>query len=395
MFVVTRSKTKKLPSIISEMSWSGKDVRQHDDQVNGDDRLCFMDTMLTLVGNRLDERLFGIRGLGSVCNHMMRLLITLSAIAYLTIVVESVEEDGGFTALTVMETINMVTGVAVMLLMTRRRRRMRKWLTRLQNCELLGDLRGYSLLNQNHLLLSVNVLFVCFKLVIQLILCLDAEYEGWELVLMLSLHLFLSLNQFDVTYPIVYRICVKMMTEQRVHHLKQVTHKLNETGVLDVLRVMQERDQLHSLKQEFEAIFNPIPFILFSMLFVTIPGEVAGHGVFNDPWSDRATTILTISFIVHHAILMLMVWTVVQAASDCQDESSDALALLIRSLDRSSITVTGRRVSVDALRRQLLWEQELALTGYKLFDVHRSVLLPFISSIISFSVLLVQLTSSS
>ena len=108
-------------------------------------------------------------------------------------------------------------------------------------------------------------------------------------------------------------------------------------------------------------------------------------------WSVR----YGIYFVSIHSFVLMVAWITVLTVSRCTDSVTQAINRLIRLLQDLMTesndwqTVTSARVLVQQLEE----DKSFCYTGWRLFVVNRSLILSFLSSIVTFSVLLIQVAS--
>ena len=205
----------------------------------------------------------------------------------------------------------------------------------------------------------------------------------------LTIELPLCLNQFFVVYPSFYLCLLQLLTDYEVSQLRlmmKVDMSLDSgTGMK---AMMSRRERVKEMKQEFESLLNFIPFTLFALPFSTIPGMVSGVT------QERGLLSMYsgLSYAATHTWIFLFIVLIVIRVSKARRETTHASAQVISLLQQR---FTGRlhETGFQSLIEELRIDQEFSFTGCSLFDIATRLIPPFCSSLVTMSVLLIQLSA--
>lgn len=135
-------------------------------------------------------------------------------------------------------------------------------------------------------------LFVASVIVIQVYLMFAAmqAYEtDYSQVILSTIQIIpLQMNQQScLLYPLFYIILLQVLTDRDFRCLDRLTQELVHKR-FDVEEIMNQRKKIIFLREKFEDSLNYIPFLTFSILYVTIPGvvsSIANHCLLDLPRS--------------------------------------------------------------------------------------------------------------
>jgi hypothetical protein len=153
-------------------------------------------------------------------------------------------------------------------------------------------------------------------------------------------------------------------------------------------------DQLKILKatrDKFERLFNIIPFIVLAIAFITIPSTLAN--IARKAKSAEFSTLRNVYYICQNSANCFVILLLVYYASKSREKASNAVEQMIEVIHKrniNSLYTNGSQAVIDALKSYA----DFSFTGWYLFKMNRSLILTFLSAIISFSVLIIQLGSS-
>ena len=173
---------------------------------------------------------------------------------------------------------------------------------------------------------------------------MSAAVEGYALLQGVIFMLPSAMNQFFVIYPIYYIVVLKILTKYEHRHLQRLTQSVqNDVG--DINRLLDERAVVRSMKQEFEKLFNFIPFFTFGLLFISIPSTILS--VFEDADDRKAYLIQKLVFFpsIHIAIFIALFCSVL-SVSRAKDSVSEAISGLVRVIQRRNM---GRLQKTDRI----------------------------------------------
>lgn len=337
--------------------------------------------MLTLGGNRFNIKLFGFRKLGQISNWIIRLSVTISTvimIVFVSFVTISLRQVDAFT-LSTMTTVTL--GQGAMVLFAVKRSRIKRLLRIVSNDEVtLRKLRRDSLFALLYILFYAMYLFISGYL----------NMEGIEIVTsifpILLMYLPLIINQYSIIYPLLYLVTFELLAAHELSHLQQF--RLLIISNTNVMRIILLRRTINNLKAEFECLLNIVPSILLGIMFVTIP-----CGILIIKSDNSAKLSQWIDHVLFHIPALFLIYQMVQTITRCKEKITGTISELILLL-QEKIAKGERSHRNQLLIDELKYNQDFEFTGWFLFRIDRKIILSFVSSIITFSVLVIQLLDS-
>ena len=343
----------------------------------------WLDVLLTMSGNRLSKSMLGIKNMGTVSNWIIRTAIVASYIiktAYLLMrrnipLVEIFKHLVYFTA-----------ELIIVFVIAKRRTRIITFikssacsptsLTRI--C--ISSLIYLAVISLLHLVLEFAYLMRRRNMTVI------------RLLVLLGNMVHFICNYF-ICYPLFYIISLKMFSSYELRQTSAIRRQILACNVHPV-KLMKDMKQLSIMRNEFEQLFNIIPFILLSILFVDIPAALLD--INNDKRNtDRIYLIIYICYyIVDTGLYFMLALFLVHNVSRSAERTYEAASELIEIIqDKNLIHLysNGWQSVIDSLKLY----QNFSFTGSKLFRIDHNLVLTFVSAIITFSVLLIQLQTSS
>ena len=349
-------------------------------------RLSLLDSLLTLSGNRLSSRCFGRRRWGDLLNYVMRFLITLATGEQLRLITLKVMSQRYLPPSLLSSLAFIVTGLFNTCLFAFRRQDIKSLISRLQ---VDSDSRQTS---------TTRRLFACACAVVLLELTIDfttiaaGSSNTAAAIRSAAVAIVAESNMFFVYYPILYVVVLQLLTRREVQRLESM-----ERGILQEQatpwKLMQEVQMLANARRDFDRLFNVVPFILLALPFLTLPTFVASFS----GRSGGASTISqvydffgAVSFILPHTAIALSLLLLVRrsaAACDARDEQISRVVACIHERKLTRLYTEGWQPLVHQMQQL----QRLQLTVGGMFPLEKSIILSFLSSLISISVLVIQL----
>lgn len=343
----------------------------------------YIDVILSLSGNRLSNKLFGFRRLGTICNYCVRLLVVSATIFFIS---WSMAHATKRRVLRVIEEhVSMISGLMVLILWSTRKTRI-KALIKCLSCH--GADGQEKCLSMWFLVLKIAIMAIDHP---QTLVRLAYAYKiNLINILTCVFSIVLSTNNYLINYPLAYLFFMRILTSCQVREMRGLRNMISNRGSF---RLIAELKRMSAVREEFERLLNFIPFILFAVLFVSIP-----DAVINIVRHADASTIYSIVALCQVAMsqlsIILVVFIVAYFACKSKEEMDVAAAEVIDALqDRHYKDV--ETIAYQSLIRALEKYQNFSFTGWTLFSIDRQLILTFLSSVVSFSVLLIQLQSSS
>ena len=233
--------------------------------------------------------------------------------------------------------------------------------------------------------------FCCFCLVIvtqETLACFAVQTvfrDHWATLRAAIQMLPTQMHQFSIAYPTLYIVVLRLVADADVAQLETMMHRCSSTRAR---KLLTERFKTVALWQEFEQLFNIVPFMVMAILYHTIPGFIVG--LIRDA-QMKAThfPFLLAAYTIFHVVILTHVLLLVFSVTRAQNAVSQASERLIRQLQQQSCSSIEEASARHSLEQELRHPQ--SLTGWHMFTIDPSLLLSFAASVISFSVLLIQL----
>ena len=344
--------------------------------------LPYLDALLTISGNRLNDKLFGFKYTGIVLNWIVRVAITV-------IYVQEVIDTARFNSINatlsdLQELLLNSTGVLILLLFAYRRARIKHLLRHMTCQESSRSVRCFTLFS---LLLAIGLLMlqITSDFVEAAVLHRRHLYEHvWGILKKTLMSSPTELNAYIFFYPFFYITVLKIFSYHELRQLQQLNQNLT---IIIPFKVMKNIKALSQMRSELEHLFNVVPFFLFGVFFFIIPEAIISIARYDAKFDDSRSIFLTIhiSYLIVVAILLL------RQVCNSRDRVRDMVTQLIEIIHQTHATRLNTNDYL-ALTDALKSYADFSFTGWYLFRIDRSLVLTFVSSIITFSVLLIQLT---
>lgn len=346
--------------------------------------LDYLNALMTMSGNRFSRKLFGVHHLGDLLNWIMRIMITASTI-YTIFGAHQFTHEATIIG-SIQDLCSVTASLSIIFVVAIRRKRI-KLLVR----QLLMHGLPESLERTSRYYLIVSVILIIAKTVIQP-LSMFGRITLPEAVLIVLTELPANLHQFMVRYSMCYIIMIKLLSHSELLTLHKLRLDLNHSG-MNLVKHIRIIRSLSVVREEFESLFSAIPFILFATCFMKIPAAVVD--VKCNGTNEGTMTLLTfiayyiVDDVVAYGFIMYLVYVVCRVNDDVR-RSIKQLIDLIRDKHFLHMYTNGAQIMIESLKEY----QEFSFTGAHLFQINSDLILAFLSSIITFSVLMIQLDTN-
>ena len=231
--------------------------------------------------------------------------------------------------------------------------------------------------------------YMIYKLVLHYLLMQSYRMGNLLTTFFFLVSIPIILNQYMAFYPLLYLTCIQLLTAYEVEHIQKIKILIN-SGMRDVMSILRQRNGITSLKREFESLLSIVPFAMLGNMFITIPG-----GILSITSSTKPQNISDwLEYALFHGLVLFLIYQLVLTVSRLQEKVRDTTSELILCIQEKSIKDPQTR-GYQSLIDGLIMDQQFVFTGWYLFPINRTIILSFVSSIITFSVLLIQLASNS
>ena len=346
------------------------------------EQLWLLDASLTLAGNRLSSRLFGIQGLGDKWNWISRLVITASLW-----VTAWMDAEASLSSRAVLDILSkgMIQIVLISFAVHRRSiQQMMQELISASTTEILTRVRCVTAI-----LVAAHLVYMTAGAVMWGYSFCFTHSDLRSTLIRLAVNLPSLAPSVILLFPAYYAV-VLWMISKRDQRLLQDAARDAASGRLDARRRLKECKWMQRTIQLFDDCFNVVPLVVLGFVFISVPGVViqARRDAADDsPVASYNKAVFVVFHVIVFADLLLLTIGVARFKGrvvEAVDELVDCLQEL-RHSDSAS----------QALEREVRRLQEQRLTGGYLFTLQPSLLLSFAGAVISYTVLVLQLHDSS
>ena len=346
-------------------------------------RLGPLDCLLTLSGNRLSSRCFGHRRWGDYLNLVTRVVLILATGEQLRRISLKIMRHKNLPPLQLSVLAFVVAGLGNTCLFAFRRQDIKSLILRL-----LVNVEW----RPTRWPLACACVALSVTLAIDVTVAVTGSSNAADLVISAAAMCLSDSNMFFVYHPILYVAVLQLFTRYEIQRLERMAQ-----GILQEQSTpwkwMQEVQLLAHTRRRFDRLFNVVPFILLALPFLTLPTFVASLSRRSSgaSASDKVNGVFeALSFALPHAAIatsILFLVRSVEAAGDVRDEQISRVIACIHERKLTRLYTEGWQPLVHQLQQL----QRMQLTVGGMFPLEKSVILSFLSSLISISVLVVQL----
>lgn len=194
---------------------------------------------------------------------------------------------------------------------------------------------------------------------------------------------FASFGDWILPGLVLYVIVIEAIKDKDVFYLQQVRVSRSPNKYQALIVVLQETQEL---VDEVNSTLAFIPLICYGFIFVTVPGTLSQLQKRDSLYKDTTFWLRTEGGLVLGVSTFLLLAAYV--VGDRKARMAAARNVLIKDITLSAILTNDKMVTIDCLRQN----------NYRFmavfFEVKSSLVLSFIGSIISFTVLFLQLEST-
>ena len=346
--------------------------------------LAFLDAMLASSGNRLNQKIMGYKYGGIILNWVVRFMIivfTIYRILFLLMI----------PTLSVMFKLQVTAyytaSLIIVILCANRRSRVMVFLDDLMTD---GDSKHIRRTSIWSFILVLSVFGYAFIMgLIREVYFDDGDVQHKVRAFFTPIPVIM--NDFTIIYPLYYVIVFQILSRHQVESLKGMRQDL-KANTLNLIKQMNVLKQLANVRSEFEQLFNIIPFIVFGVLFITIQAEI--HIIkYNSSGTVAYVTFTSVTYLIETTIEIAVTFFLVLRVCKAKEKINQLITDMIDIMQQRSVTqsyMNGCQLMIDSLKSY----QDFHFTGWKLFSIDRYLILAFISSIISYSVLWIQLDTN-
>lgn len=347
-------------------------------------RIPLFDVILTLGGNRLDPQLFKSRRAAAVVQVIVRFVLVSSAVIFLC---NDLQKGQTYSLDFLNRRVLESCCVLHMMLFAKRRQRIRLWLTHVTDQQSMICLKAYSIK-----LFVFYASFIGYQLLIESVFLFSVSSVTVADFRDFAISIPFMLNNYMIVYPLFYLLMIKILTRFQVKRLQAIAVQTKKAQLVDFRKMLNQLRVITDAHQEFERLFNVIPFSLMATMFSLIPSAVSFIEHSARQHDSARVSLGVIHLATGNVFLISMICSLIYAACHSKRETAKASRqandALVQTVAASTPTTAQLQVMDDLKRIEFL-----PLTGLGLFNVTPSLILTFFSSLITFSVLICQLAS--
>ena len=332
------------------------------------DQLALFDVLLTLGGVRLNKKLNGSKQLADAVSWFMRVYIIIS---YSYLLYQRSHKRLSFNS--VQKDAYLATSFIHMILFAVRRRRLKRLLSQICCSETSKRVHGYS---------WSCIVFAVLITILQMTATILRHPFSDNPMLFIALVFIAILGTFYsflILYPLYYVLVLRIMKYYEYNKLTQCM-----TDIANEDELLKQIDSMIIVRQEFESLFNIVPFAVSANLFTLVP--LAAINMAN-------TRLRIFSLIFSNFLVLSMILLMVHQINRLQSSSGRLCNQLLRLLQMSN-KKSASTMGQLAIMQALYDLKNSKFTGLRLFAIDDSFLLTLASSLITFSVLTCQLVTS-
>jgi hypothetical protein len=191
-----------------------------------------------------------------------------------------------------------------------------------------------------------------------------------------------SINNWFVTGICIYVFYVKLVRFMEENYFTELEAKLDDQIGKNNHKLIMERRQLTLRGEELIQTFSFLPLLFFSYLFIAsscLLIEIIGR---DEPPLNKFIRMLPLIYKI------IAIFYMISACDNCTNETADDTDRLILKIMNTDESIADREFLVRELERNA----ERNFTAWKMFSIDRNLMLAFSNSLISFTVLVIQLT---
>ena len=226
---------------------------------------------------------------------------------------------------------------------------------------------------------TVNIVSVSWK-------AFKTYSDSWSIAVSIAAPIPLYFTAFIIDFTFFYVIVLTMMREREQ---KTLTDMLKDRKKVTIM-ICQLDDMMHD-RQEFEELFNEIPFMTIAHLFAEVPTAViniTGARVSEGEKFNFA------AFLMANVVNVVANAWIVSNVTRLQLQSHVLLTNIRRKLLQEQADRIDSLTDMLALNESLQSHLQFRFTGWGFFSINRSLLLDVLSPLITFSVLICQIFAS-
>ena len=307
------------------------------------------DVLLTVTGIRLNSRLSGSRGLANRVSWMIRLVITASSIqAVVRLSMHLLIFPKAFH----LKILQKISFHVIGLLMTYRFAFRRKQITRLMRLICCKETRSF-VQTYSRFALTFTIGMIIFMTTADLLGSMSRTHDLMTSLSGCLFNLPAWANNYVVVNPFYYILVLRILSRfERRLFSEMMQDASNHRQAIRSLQLM-----LHA-RQEFDAVFNVVPFSLFAALFVTIPPAVLYLTYLLNNASSQADMIKLGVCLVANSVIVTGILAIVRQVCRMQTEAAGMARRFIHSMRAASGSMPATMAQDGVICNAGVWPRE-------------------------------------
>ena len=316
--------------------------------------LASLDAILTLSGNRLSGRLWGLR-IGAPINWINRILFVAMIFYYLFTHIIMSEKTRPVIAI-IQKVTYLCTGLVTLILVTCRRRKIIRLLETIDR----DSVHAVRTFGMRCFAIAIGMFIVVSGVQLFFSITQQDHYMG---LINFMVYVVYNANNYMLHYSLVYLIVLKIITDYAIRQIREMQNGITQPAC--TARCLSQLKHLSFVQAEFERIFNFIPFVLFGVLFLTIPSAITE--IMRHIRGAIPVTFLVVFLLLHHVTMVLMIVLIVRNVCKSRESVAYEVTAAIEMIYRSDIgkLSTMSQLLIDSLKSY----RKLSFTGWYLFTI--------------------------
>jgi len=194
---------------------------------------------------------------------------------------------------------------------------------------------------------------------------------------------------------IVYMYFINIINKIELKFLTSTLSKVEESVIaentISCRHVLRMRCKIADIRHQFEACVNVFPFLWFSALFISSSGHLQLIKNYGDHGThSHVTTNWLIMELLSYAINACFAFRLLIKIRAENNDINHQCVLLSQSIIRNVHNVEFKQSLLNDLEKG----QSIEATGWSLFVLDKSLILSFVGSLITFSILFTQISEN-
>ena len=213
------------------------------------------------------------------------------------------------------------------------------------------------------------------------------DMTGRTIIELQAFHFMENDSDYFVIVPVFYIVMIMLVTNHVNNHIKSLEQEVLWKNI-SVTEISKRLDISHSMLSEFDHTFSRVPFALLSVFFFLIPASFTQVVVLSNNHLSSIASISALTSACFIITLFILIVRLVWTASSCKRKIDESLGYVIKLIRRTGLSCKPEYASLVQELKEL---QDFQFTVCDIFTIHKSLIVSYFSSMISFNVLILQI----